>query len=282
LLSLSSELSIGVPDAGLKARSPEQLQKFLSIPPSFLAQLAGLMDGDGYIPVTKTTKGYIEISLVIGLDVRDIELLKTLQATLGLGRVTDPVKNKDGTTIVKWIINRTDLQEVLFPLFIYHSIFFLTNVRREQFNLALYVMDNGLTKYAEIPESVPTSSLLQPLPLTPSDYLLLPFFNPWVVGFTMAEGSFLVKSNQDACFQIKQRSHIELFKAFQLLFNTNREIGIEFNQYMMFSVSSKKDIQTVINFFSHGPVPLMGSKQTQYLAWIQYLKNSVRYSQLQF
>lgn len=92
----------------------------------------------------------------------------------------------------------------------------------------------------------------------------------------------MVKSNQDACFQIKQRSHIELFKAFQLLFNTNREIGIEFNQYMMFSVSSKKDIQTVINFFSHGPVPLRGSKQTQYLAWIQYLKNSVRYSQLQF
>jgi hypothetical protein len=40
--------------------------------------------------------------------------------------------------------------------------------------------------------------------------------------------------------------------------------------------ASKKDIQTVINFFSHGPVALMGSKKTQYLAWIQYLKNSVR------
>ena len=49
MLSLSSELSIGVPDAGLKARSPEQLQQFVSIPPSFLAQLAGLIDGDGYI-----------------------------------------------------------------------------------------------------------------------------------------------------------------------------------------------------------------------------------------
>jgi len=78
-----------------------------------------------YIAITKTTKGYIEISLVIGLDVRDSELLKTLQATLGLGRVSGPVKNKDGTTMVKWIINRTDLQEVLFPLFIYHSIFFI-------------------------------------------------------------------------------------------------------------------------------------------------------------
>jgi hypothetical protein len=90
--------------------------------------------------------------------------------------------------MVKWIINRTDLQEVLFPLFIHHSIFFLTNVRREQFNLALHVMSNGLTKYSDVPEIVSTSSLLQPLPLTAADYLLLPFFTPWVVGFTEAEG----------------------------------------------------------------------------------------------
>ena len=184
--------------------------------------------------------------------------------------------------MVNWIINRTDLQEVLFPLFIHHSIFFLTKVRREQFNLALHVMSNGLTKYIEIPEVIPTSSLLQPLPLTAADYLLLSFFIPWVVGFTEAEGSFIVKSNQDACFQIKQRSHVELFEAFQLLFNTNRGVGIEFDKYMQFSVSSKKDIQSVINFFSHGPVSLIGYKQTQYLDWIQYLKNSTRYSKLTF
>ena len=98
--------------------------------------------------IIKTTKGYIDISLVIGLDLRDSELLKTLQATLGLGKVSDPVKNKDGTTMVKWVINRTDLQEVLFPLFIYHSIFFLTDVRRSQYNLALHVMSNGLTSAA--------------------------------------------------------------------------------------------------------------------------------------
>jgi len=73
--------------------------------------------------------------------------------------------------MVNWIINRTDLQEVLFPLFIHHSIFFLTKVRREQFNLALHVMSNGLTKYIEIPEVIPTSSLLQPLPRASSPTL---------------------------------------------------------------------------------------------------------------
>ena len=167
-----------------------------------------------------------------GLDVRDSELLKTLQTTLGLGRTSGPIKNKEGTTMVYLIINRTDLQEVLFPLFIYHSIFFLTSIRRDQFNLALSVMRNGLIKYTQIPESVPASPFLQPLPGTASDYLLLPFFTCWLVGFTMAEGSFLIKNNQDACFQIRQRAHIELFQAFQLLFNTNRKISIEDNKYM--------------------------------------------------
>jgi hypothetical protein len=52
-----------VHDAGQKARSSEQLQQFLTIPHSFLAQLAGLIDADGYIAITKTTKGYISISL---------------------------------------------------------------------------------------------------------------------------------------------------------------------------------------------------------------------------
>ena len=42
-------------DAGQKARSSEQLQQFLTIPHSFLAQLAGLIDGVGYIAITKTT-----------------------------------------------------------------------------------------------------------------------------------------------------------------------------------------------------------------------------------
>lgn len=60
---------------------------------------------------------------------------------------------------------------------------------------------------------------------------------------------------------------MELFEAFQLLFNTNRGVGIEFDKYMQFSVSSKKDIQSVINFFSHGPVSLIGYKQTPPPAW---------------
>jgi hypothetical protein len=80
----------------------------------------------------------------------------------------------------------------------------------------------------------------------------------------MAEGSFFIKSNNDGCFTITQILHLELFKAINLVFNTTRKL--EDTTISRFSVSSKADIQIVINFFSFlGLHPLVGLKNAQYL-----------------
>lgn len=82
----------------------------------------------------------------------------------------------------------------------------------------------------------------------------------------MSEGSFFVKNNNDGCFQLKQRLHTNLFEAFKLVFNTNRKVSVDKGLYNQFAVSSLKDIQTVINFFSYsGHHPLVGLKTIQYL-----------------
>lgn len=82
----------------------------------------------------------------------------------------------------------------------------------------------------------------------------------------MSEGSFFIKTNNDGCFQLKQRIHNNLFEAFKLVFNTNRKIEIEKKLYNQFGVSSKSDIQKVIHFFSFsGLHPLVGLKGIQYL-----------------
>jgi hypothetical protein len=47
-------------------------------------------------------------------------------------------------------------------------------------------------------------------------------------------------------------------------------------------VSSKKDIQTVINFFSCPGNTLLGNKLIQYKNWISHLKKSNRYGSLNF
>lgn len=255
-------------------------KEYESIPYPFLAFLAGLIDGDGYIQVTKTTKGFIAIKLIICLSLGDISTLEYIHSVLNLGKITiyKDIKNP----ICKLIINKTDLQEILFPLFLHHKIFFLTETRKNQFDKAMFILKNNLKLYNHIPDINLIPSIFE-LPKADSDYIKLDFFNHWLVGFTNAEGSFLIKNNLDGCFQLKQIIHNELFKSFQLLFNTKRNIYIEKDKYSQFSVSSKTDIQTVINFFSFsGFHPLIGLKFIQYLKWLTHLQNSYRYKNLNF
>ena len=83
----------------------------------------------------------------------------------------------------------------------------------------------------------------------------------------MSEGSFFLKNNNDGCFQLKQRVDTLLFEAFKLVFETSRKIDIEKGLYNLFSVSSKADIQKVINFFSFsGLHPLIGRRLIEYLS----------------
>jgi hypothetical protein len=74
-----------------------------------------------------------------------------------------------------------------------------------------------------------------------------------------------------------------LFEAFKLVFNTNRKITVDQELYAQFGVSSKSDIQNVINFFSFsGYHPLVGLRSVQYSGWLENLRNSKRYKDLKF
>jgi group I intron endonuclease len=254
-----------------------KVEEYLSIPYQFIAFLAGFIDGDGYFPIIRTTKGFISIKLVITLSLEDLSTLEYIHSVLKLGKLTIRRDIKNPTCSL--IINRTDLQEIIFPLFIHHGIFFLTDRRRAQFDKAIFILKNDIKLYDQI-SNIKEIPLVFPLPLKPTDYLELVFFKNWLVGFTNAEGSFFMKINKDGCFQIKQRIHYELFEAIKLLFNTNRNIGIEKDKYAQFSVSSKKDIQKVIDFFSFsGLHPLTGRRLIEYLRWKELIESSHQYKE---
>lgn len=265
----------------LKKGKKERINKsgFITIPYSFLALLVGLIDGNGYFLIHKTSKGYIKINLTISFNIRDLSILQHIKSIMNIGEITTYPKVKKPDTC-KFIINKTDLQEVFFPLLFYHKIFFLTHTRRNQFDKVIYILEKDKKIYSEIPKNVPT---VFKLPKTASGYLSLPFFKNWIVGFTIAEGSFLVKANKDACFQLKQKTHILLFDAFKLIFDSNHKIGVDNNIYNLFSVCSKSDIQKVINFFSFsGNQPLLGHQYIRYIQWLTYLRNSERYCGLNY
>jgi hypothetical protein len=148
-------------------------KEYLTIPSSFLAFLSGLIDGDGYIQITRTTKGFITIKLVISKHLHDISTLEYIQSVLKLGKIT--VNPDHRSPSCKLIINRTDLQEVLFPLLLHHSIFFLTDTRRVQFDLAMFILKDDKKVYDEIPATKNIPTLFE-LPKIASDYVRLEFF----------------------------------------------------------------------------------------------------------
>lgn len=246
---------------GKKIRSNKE--EYLSIPYSFVAFFVGLVDGDGYIRINKTTKGFISVNLVIKLSLEDISTLEYIYSVLKIGKIS---KYKDyRNPICGLIINKTDLQEIIFPLLKHHNIFFLTYNRRAQFDRAMYIFTKDIKLYDDLRETdlIPT---LFKLPENALQYLNLPFFRNWVIGFTNSEGSFFIKKNHDGCFQLKQRIHLDLFESFKLLFDTKRTLSIDKNKDIQFSVSSVNDIQKVIQFFSFsGLHPLIGLKSIQYL-----------------
>ncbi|KAG0122088.1 putative homing endonuclease [Tuber indicum] len=127
----------------------------------------------------------------------------------------------------------------------------------------MHILNKDIKFYSELPSVAP---VINELPTNAEGY-----------------GSFFIKVNNDGCFQIKQRLHPLLFDAFKLVFNTTHKITIDQGLYAQFSVSSKSDIQNVINFFSFsGRQPLVGLKSVQYSAWLEKLRNSERYSKLNF
>jgi hypothetical protein len=102
--------------------------------------LVGLIYGDGCIINNKTIKGYIKINLTIEYNIRDLSILQHLKSILKLSKIT--VYSKFGTCNL--IINHTDIQEVLCPIFLDHKLCCLTNMRRAQFNTAMYTLQKDL------------------------------------------------------------------------------------------------------------------------------------------
>jgi Cytochrome b/b6/petB/LAGLIDADG endonuclease len=132
----------------IKLRTNDERLDALKISPSFLAMFIGLIDGDGYIAITKTPKGYIRIDLIISLDLRDLDLIKYIHSVLKVGRINKYPKSNT----VKLTISRTDLQTIVFPLFVYHNFYFLTDTRRAQYDKVMFILQNNIKKYSELPD----------------------------------------------------------------------------------------------------------------------------------
>lgn len=270
-------------------------KKYLRKTPSynekeFIAMFTGLVDGDGYIEIgpqkqyQKNTKilrkSTIRARLVIRLHSRDNDLLKYISEYLKTGSLSSLSKENQ----IRLIFSKRDLINVIIPLMEKYNVFFLNENRKQQYTLLNYIINNNITHWDEINERNMSNNEVFMLP---DEYLKLDFFLDWIVGFTIAEGSFFFKSDGSAHYQIKQKGlyNYNIIKAICLGITGRemRNVKPDKSDCYQLSLSSKSDVNKVLYFFSLSRnISLLGYKYTQYEMWISNLKKSSRYKDIDF
>ncbi len=251
----------------------------------FLAIFMGFMDGDGYFDVgeqkqynkkTKAlTRSTIRIRLASNVKTKDLALLEYFLEILKVGKIDTMSGDRDQ---VRVIFSKKDLITTILPLIKEYNLEFLTRPRTKQFALVNYILDNSIThwdnvNFKESPFVVKSVSELAKL-----DY-----FCDWLVGFTIAEGSFGFKATGYAFFQIKQsgEDNVNLLKTASFVItgkHSTASFKVDSCGGYQLALSSKKDIEHVVSFFSSSSHhALYGNKLEQYKIFIAGLRTSKRY-----
>ena len=267
---------------------------------NFMAMFIGFIDGDGYFDIgpqkqynkSNTAKSTIRIRLATNVNIRDLPLLEYFVKVLGVGKISNMSGNREQ---VRVIFSKKDLVTVIQPLIKEYNLQFLTTSRLSQFALLSNILENNIKHWEDV--KLKPSVLEWSVP-----YLLnLDYFANWIVGFTMAEGSFGIKGNGSAFYQIKQKGieNYSIIKAISLLIaGKDPNLKAEYPDCYQLTLSSKSDVQKVVNFFSSpslaawaagkykgnviegeckGSTTLYGYKLIQYKRWLEGLKLSNRY-----
>jgi len=257
----------------------------LKLDKNYMGKFMGLVDGDGYIEIgpqkqynksSLAPKSTIRARLVIRLHNKDKDLLVNLIKVLGVGSIS----NLDSISQTRLIFSKKDLVNVIVPLIKSYNLQFLTFNRVKQYSLLNYIIDNQIIHWENVKFNTnlvgceaPSTSLTEgfnfPVAALGVESLLkLDFFVNLVVGFTIAEGSFGIKSDGSAFFSLKQKGleNYNIIKAICLLI-TGREarpIKADTADCYQLTLSSKLDVEKVVKFFFSPDNALYGHKLLQY------------------
>ena len=279
-----------------KAISKRLLEKsiYLNIKRSFLALYVGIIDGAGVINLNYNYKGkklYIREgklvynnvrSLTISLDIKLLSILYEIQSVLPIGKITKSKRN------CKLVIYKKELVEILFPLLIYHNLFFLTNTTVINYYLALMLSYGKNKSFNDFDKEYIYRLNSNDFNLSSKGLLSLDFFNDWLVGYTLVRGSFEYENKEPGfynTFTLKYEEvsnlHQNLLEAIALKFKKRWEKEDETEKIIInnmiykknyLTIWKKEDIQEVIFFFNS--YSLLGIKQRNYDEWIKFLKIS--------
>ena len=248
--------------------------------------LIGFLDGDGYFDIgpqkqynknpNNQPKSTIRIRLGTNLHERDKEFLELIVTKLGVGKI-DYSKSKKQYRLIFY---KKDILNVIYPYIQNNNIEFLVYNRRRQFFLFKYIIENNIKHWEDVDlNKIDRLFNKKNKKFEFVDIIKLPYFNNWLVGFTMAEGSFHIKAKGYAHYSIVQSGieNSQIIKAIHYFIkgpdSLNYQIKPENLKVYRISFSSKKDLNFIINFFDNNN--LLGLKKLQYDNWKSYIFSKI-------
>jgi len=249
---------------------------------NFMEKFIGILDRDGYIEIGPqkqynkksiiNSKSTIRIRIVLRFHKKDKELLDFIINILNIGKLDE----LNSVNQYRLIIHKTDIINIIYPYLQINNLEFLTYNRRKQFFLLKYIIEKNI-KYWEVLDLDEIYNLFKKSnkQLDFSDIINLPYFKNWLVGFTIAEGSFHIKFNGKAHYSIVQSGYenSQIIKAIHYFIKgseyLNYKIKPENQKIYRISFSSKKDLLFIIEFFESNK--LLGLKKLQFDNWKSYI-----------
>jgi hypothetical protein len=250
----------------------------------------GLLEGDGSINTTISSKNSIKVRFVIALknDINNQKMLEKIQKVIG-GRVCIERQDK----YVTWIAsNKTDINKILFIIARYPLI----TVRKQcqlEFakNCLLY---NDVKNFIENRKNIYKNKQELLLRLQ-QDQIIPVYFSSWLSGFIEAEGNFSLvfkssKKNKEtrllrkSSFTIGQNDELHLLNKIKTYFKSENKITKDKKKFNSlpspsdendyYRISLYNDLSRQLLFKHFEQYPLLGLKNVSYQTFLDYHRNT--------
>ncbi len=247
------------------------------------AYLVGLIEGDGWISITKKGK-YLTYEVGLEMNIKDIQLLYKIKKSLGVGKIKIRIRKSINNNEIKLarynIRNKTHLKKIILPIFEKYPM--LTN---KQYDFLRF--RDALLKDIKLYEDLPKYTRSKE-PLNSVDNILnTSYFSAWFIGFIEAEGCFSIyksKMNDDnsyvGSFDIAQTNSFEIIQAIKSCLKFSANIYKDKTNCFKLKTTSVRDIENVIKFLKNNPIRLLGNKKLQYILFLKNLRKISKYSNI--
>lgn len=257
----------------------------------FCQWLVGVTDGDGTFSISKQENSW-NLVFKIGQSSYNLRLLYYIKRMLGVGHVSV----EKGSDMASFRIrDRKQLARVIFPIFDQFPLLTTKQFYYDRLKKAYCILEDDTLSKIEKDQRMedlllikPTADYLSPvwagvaLPLSAEDVKRI-VTDPWLVGFTEAEGSFYLVIKEKGlrivhAFGISQKLDWLVLEAIRIRLGIATKVVHKNKRFHLLDTTNSRAIVNIGEFFNG---KMKGMKAVEFKIWLRSQKHKGNYSKLE-